>query len=372
MTRRTELILLVGVVITGIATVILGAALPLLRLRYGVSIAELGKLFAAQFAGSALAATFSLKRPRLSLLSGFHLIAFGLAASAITGWTFAPIAVLLYGVGLGLVLPTANVAVALAHEGTRGASLSLLNLAWGLGAAATPLLFLFRAHDLIASIYLPVAALSELVAIVLLFSFTNFPQPRTEPISGDDRFDVRILVHGLGFALYVGAESCVGGWTAEYVVHTFAASRIATSAIAAFWIALLSARGATPAILRRISEPRMLRLSLATALSGVLIIFAAPHPIIVPLGAFCVGVGLAAVFGILVGNATTFAERERIKIPGWLFTCGSIGGATLPWLFGEIGMRTSLRAAFLLPAVALTLLIVMNARKETAQAQRAA
>jgi hypothetical protein len=76
MTRRAEIILLVGVAITGIATVILGAALPLLQLRYGVTEAELGRLFAAQFAGSALAATMSLKRPRFSVIAGFQFLAF--------------------------------------------------------------------------------------------------------------------------------------------------------------------------------------------------------------------------------------------------------------------------------------------------------
>jgi MFS transporter, FHS family, glucose/mannose:H+ symporter len=366
MTRRTELALLLGIVVTGVATVILGAALPFLRLRYGVTEAELGRLFAAQFAGSALAATFSLKRPRFSIICGFQFIAIGLASCAYSNWTFAPIAVLLYGIGLGLVLPSANVAVALARENTRGASLSVLNLAWGLGAAATPLLFLVHATDLIASIYLPVACLAEIIGIALLFTFTSFPQQRNAPVSGDERFDARILLHGIGFALYVGAESCVGGWTAEYVVHTFAAPRIATSAIAAFWIALLSARATTPAILSRISEPRMLRFSLVVALVGVILIFGAPIALIVTLGALCVGLGMAAVFGILVGNATTFAERERIKIPGWLFTCGSIGGATLPWLFGVVAQRTSLRSAFLLPIIALVVLIVMNARKDVA------
>src|SRR3569832_174496 len=189
---RSVLVLLLGIVVTGIATVILGAALPLLRVRFGVSEGELGRLFAAQFAGSALAATFSLKRPRFSVLSGFHLIALGLAACAFTSWTYAPLAVLLYGIGLGLILPSANVAVALARENTRGASLSVLNLAWGLGAAATPLLFLLRSKDLIASIYLPVACLSEIVGLALLFTFATFPPQRNAPAAGDDRFDARI------------------------------------------------------------------------------------------------------------------------------------------------------------------------------------
>src|SRR4051812_23998271 len=168
MSKRAEILLLVGIGVTGIATVILGAALPLLQLRYGVSEAELGRLIAAQFAGGALAATMSLKRPRFSIIAGFQFIAIGIAAAGFASWRFAPLAVLCYGVGLGLVIPAGNMAVALARENTRGASLNVLNLAWGLGAAATPLFLLAaRGGHRLSSIYLLVAILAETIGVVL-------------------------------------------------------------------------------------------------------------------------------------------------------------------------------------------------------------
>jgi fucose permease len=261
-------------------------------------------------------------------------------------------------------------AVALARENTRGASLSVLNLAWGLGAAATPILLLAaRGGHLLSSIYLSVALLAEAIGIVLWFTFQSFPQARATDGPDDESFDPHIVVHGLGFLLYIGAEGCVGGWTSEYVFRTFDSPHFATSAIAGFWIGLLAGRATAPAILRHISEARLLRVSLALALSGVFVMFAAPVAFVVTLGTLMVGLGMASIYGLQVSNATTYAQRRRAKIPGWLFTCGSIGGATLPWLFGIVAERTSLRSALLLPIVALVLLITLSARNNPAPAQ---
>jgi fucose permease len=207
--------------------------------------------------------------------------------------------------------------------------------------------------------------------MVLWFTFPRFPMARGAKSEGDDSFDPRILVHGLGFLLYIGAEGCVGGWASEYVFRTFASPQFATSAVAGFWIGLLVGRGTAPAILRHISEGRLLRSSLALAFLGVFVMFAAPAAFVVTLGTLMVGLGMASIYGLQVANATTYAEKRRAKIPGWLFTCGSIGGATLPWLFGIVAEKTSLRAALLLPIVALALLAVLSASTTPIQSQPA-
>jgi MFS transporter, FHS family, glucose/mannose:H+ symporter len=363
MNRRTELTLLAGIVVTGVATAILGAALPLLQLRYGVSEALLGRLFAAQFAGSACAAAISLRHPRFSIVAGFQLIAAGLAAAATASWPYAIAAVLLYGVGLGLVLPSANIAVALAREHTRGASLSILNLVWGLGAAATPLFILAvgNGHRL-SSIYFLTAGFSEVISILLWLSFKNAPQSSTAAVPSREHFDFNIFLHGFGFFLYIGAESCVGGWTSEFVFRTFTAPRFATFAIGAFWAGLLVIRASAPAILRRVPEPRLLSIEIVTALSGVLLIVTAPSPMVAAFGAALSGIGMATVFGLQVSNATTYAQRQNAKVPGWLFTCASIGGVTMPWAFGEIAHRASMRVGFILPIASLLILLALTAR----------
>jgi len=367
MKARTEAILLAGVFLTGVATAILGAALPVLQLRYAVSDAELGRLFAAQFAGSALAATASQRHPRFSLVMGFQLIAIGAAAAAFAPWHYAAISVFIYGVGLGFSIPAANMAIAHARQATRGASLNILNLAWGVGAAATPLLLLAATTTrALATVYLAMATCAEVVAILLLL-FLEKPAPA--PIS--DRivaggFDPAILLHALRFLLYVGAESCVGGWTAEYVFRTFGGQRLATLAIAGFWIALLAGRAVAPALLRRWREPVLLRASLTAAVLGVVAMFLAPSALMVVAASCLAGLGMAPVFALQLSVATAYAEALHRKIPGWLFTCAAIGGVSMPWAFGELAQRTlSLRNGLLLPIVALLVLLTLNLRQTT-------
>jgi FHS family L-fucose permease-like MFS transporter len=208
-----------------------------------------------------------------------------------------------------------------------------------------------------------------MIGIILWFTFPTFPQAHAANSLTDESFDPRILVHGAGFLLYIGAEGCVGGWTSEYVFRTFASPHFATSAIAGFWIGLLAGRGAAPAILKRVSEARLLRASLALALSGVFVMFGAPRAFVVTLGTLMVGLGMASIYGLQVSNATAYAQRKGTKIPGWLFTCGSIGGATLPWLFGVLAEETSLRFALLLPIGALVLLFTLSARTNRVETQ---
>ena len=361
MRTRTEAALLAGVFLTGIATAILGSALPMLQLRYGVSIAELGRLFVAQFAGSALAATASQRNPRFSLIAGFQLIAVGVAATALAPWRFATISVFVYGVGLGFAIPAANMTIAFARQSTRGASLNILNLAWGVGAAATPLLLLAVVTQYSLSIvYLGLAAASELCAIALVILLES-AAPIASAANTTSAFDSGIALHALRFLLYVGSESCIGGWTAEYVAHTFHVQRSATLCIAAFWIALLAGRAAAPALLRRHSEFITLRISMVVALAGVGMLFAAQNVPIAAFGALVAGAGMATVFGLQLSAATTYAESRGMRIPGWLFTCASIGGVSMPWLFGEIAQRTSsLRVGLLLPFTALAVLVLLT------------
>lgn len=96
--------------------------------------------------------------------------------------------------------------------------------------------------------------------------------------------------------------------------------------------------------------------------------FAAPAAFFVTLGTLTVGLGMASIYGLQVSNATTYAEGRRARVPGWLFTCGSIGGATLPWLFGIVAEKTTLRSALLLPIIALVLLMILNVRTNRAPA----
>src|SRR5512146_870924 len=78
-------------------------------------------------------------RPRLSIVGGFVLIAGGLLALAVAGWGVVALAVFAFGFGLGAAIPATNMTVAYAAKDRRAASLNVLNLIWGAGAAGSAL-----------------------------------------------------------------------------------------------------------------------------------------------------------------------------------------------------------------------------------------
>ena len=126
------------------ATTMLGPLLPLLAARWALSDASAGALFTAQFVGQLTTTTLSTLitgrlGERRTLAIGFVLVAVGVCAvGVVPAWLRWP-AVLIYGLGLGCVLPVTNILVA-ALAPTRAASaLSLVNVSWGAGAIAWPL-----------------------------------------------------------------------------------------------------------------------------------------------------------------------------------------------------------------------------------------
>ena len=135
--------------VVGVATVMLGPALPLLAARWAMPDAGLGSLFMAYFAGQFCGSWLATPKLRMSLILGAIVAAFGMfllaGASAVT----AHLALFCAGLGLGAGLTAGNVLVGTLDAGAsaqesiqrgslRSRNLALLNVAWGLGAIACP------------------------------------------------------------------------------------------------------------------------------------------------------------------------------------------------------------------------------------------
>ena len=364
---RSGLFLLhVGFLLTGIVNALLGPLLPILQSRFHATDSELGTLFAAQFAGASLGGLVSQWRPRLSIVGGYALIAAGVLTLDLSTWAVVAIAVFAFGFGLGSAIPATNMTVAYGEKDRRAASLNVLNLIWGAGAASSALVVAalmrsLRFSGMLVAISATAAAIA--VALLLIRVPMTFPAEETR-VAESSRTAGRLFLYCFLLFLYIGIEGCVGGWSGKYAA-TMPNGRIyITISLIAFWGALLAGRAVAAIILRYTTESLLFRASLLTTAAGLVVLFAARTGPVVVLAALIAGLGLAPMFALLLSLMSRYAEGASVNIPGWLFSLGSMGGGALPWLFGVTSSAFgSLRYGLIVPSIG-TLILAMFVFRE--------
>ncbi|MGH9509395.1 MAG: MFS transporter [Terriglobales bacterium] len=360
--------------LTGIVTTLLGPILPTLAETWSLRDSQAGFLFTAQFAGSIAGVTLHTLLSRWSLrmllMVGFVLMALGVGLLPLGHWPAGLAFVFCYGVGLGLTLPSTNLAVSEANPERRAAALNLLNLAWGCGAVAWPLVATWSHNRDYGSAVLFVLgallALSGVAAWLLLPSrvvrqeetaglVEKHAKPWQQPPSP---------LLGLLFFLYVGIENGVAGWASTYVQRMGPVSAAGWGVIPAFfWGALLLGRAAAPLALRWVSEGRLLLMGLGLATCGITGLLMTRNFAGAALSVMLTGVGLAPVFPGAVALLSHLFGASAHRLAGTMFGLAGLGGAVLPWSIGAVsGMFGTLRAGLLVPLCGNLLMIALILR----------
>jgi len=137
-----------GFILTGIVNTLLGPILPIVSVRWSLTDAQAGRLFAAQFLGAIIGTLFSSRAMavigvRRCFMLGLALMAVGVTATGFAGPGLGALAVVCYGLGLGFCVPSGNLWIAQADPRRSAAALTLLNATWCIGAASCAPLILF-------------------------------------------------------------------------------------------------------------------------------------------------------------------------------------------------------------------------------------
>ncbi len=360
-----------GFIVAGAVTIILGPILPILIARWSMSDESAGLFFTLQFCGNLLGIVsigplISRRGYGQTLGIGFSFIALGIAGLNLGSEFACLIATAAFGYGLGLVLSATNLWVAEAATSRRASALTIVNLAWGIGAITCPVLVMLaqRSHRL-GLLLFGIAGLSAIHALVLM---ANPIEPRSQrsatvPTFLDDRPVGMKTAIALGalFFLYCGTESAIGGWAASL------AKRIGTNsgnlwelAPMFFWAGLLTGRAIGPSVLRRVSEGTVLilGLTLAGTCDGALLLLAKHQGAAICLVG--VGLGFACVFPLLVSSLVGFYGKRARRVGSIVFGLASLGGATIPWLVGFTSTHVgSLRAGLMVPLIACVFMLCL-------------
>jgi fucose permease len=367
-----------GFVLAGMATTLLGPLVPLLARRWHLADATVATLFTTQYVcsttvtllSSSLAVRFGARRV---ITAGFALVAAGVLALGLLPWPLIVPATMLYGCGLGLVLPTTNFLVARLNPGREASAISFVNVSWAAGAVAWPVIVsVLAGPDSAARPLVVLAALLALIAARLAIARPVSHVARREPVpletsgaAGRPRTPATIppgallaLFAGL-LMLYSGSEASIGGWVAEHVRRLNTAHWAAATTL--FWSAISIGRLTTPLALSRFGERRVLVGGLVGAIAGTVTLALAPVAWVAFAAVVAAGLGLSPVFPITFGALTRDVAPTRPRLVGPLYACTGVGSALLPWLVGVGSTMTgTLRIGLLVPVAGTAGLLALS------------
>src|SRR5262249_25498582 len=172
----------------GIGTVLLGPMLPSLSARWSLDYAQAGALFTAQYLASTCAVALSgvlVTRFgfRFAMKLGIFLMAIGIALLMEGPKLWGILCIAMYGGGLGIAVPAANLLVAEVNPGRRSASLSWLNFCWSAGAVACPFLVALASRHQQIPVFLRVVggfSLAVVIGIALMPGHVVEPDAKRE------------------------------------------------------------------------------------------------------------------------------------------------------------------------------------------------
>ena len=349
-------------VVIGVVTVLLGQIIPLLTVRLSLSDAEAGTFFLAQFSGGLIGTLMSGPLVRrigfvVTLLVGLGIIIAGVPAVAFPDFWACWCAIFIYGMGLGLTTPAANLlTIEITEPQLQARALNLMNFAWGLGAIVCQP---FIAATATAASVMP--ALLLLVFFLGIASLLLFSIRSSEPSHYVDSEPSAPYLWKAGrpwmFAAFVfvciGIESGLSGWLTTYSNTLRSSLNIAF----VFFLSFVTGRAIASAISKQISENSLITVGIALLFFGAVLLAVAATPPIAILGSIFAGLGSSPIFPThMVRFAKTFGpSATRNAIP--IFIAGILGSASVSGLVGvvstEFGGMSKGIVVILIAAVAL-------------------
>ncbi len=356
--------LLIGMVVSAY-----GPLLPILAHRFDVSLPVAGGVVSAHVAGALAGVIGSVRamerRPNGHVVvAALGFVAAGCALVALApAWPVMLVAVFVLGIGFGALDIGLNQIVAHSAGARRTAVLNMLNGAFGIGAVLGPILVsLFGEHHF-ALLY----AGGSLLAVGLMRE--AFRIPGRLPVaarSSERRGTALVAIFVVAFALYVGTEAGVGGWSTSHLRSLGLGAAAAAALTSGFWLAMAAGRlliGLLPSKVPEstvvITASALAVLALAGAISGG----AAPVAYVVT------GLVIAPIFPTGIVWLARLRPGDS-RATSWLFPGAMVGGAVIPAVIGLAIARVGLGGApVVLAAVALGTFLAFSAARLVATRQ---
>ncbi|GAA6756140.1 MFS transporter [Thermus thalpophilus] len=331
--------------LVGVIVALPGAALPLWRARYGVG-EEVSLFFTALLVGLLLGVRLAQGERRHPLFPGALL----LVGLALFGVAFAPgfpwvVALAFFlGLGEGTMNVLGNSLVGELFPERRVELLNRVNVAFGLGAVATPFALTFLPYGL----FFALAGLLALFAALLVWE-----APKVARASGEA--SGRLWPFLLAVALYTGLEGSLATWNRVWLEALGHPTALGGLLLSLYWFFLALGR---LALAKRVAQRPLF--SLQALLLGVMGLLALnllpPTALLFPLTGFLLGPLFSTLFALV-------QARFGHKALGGLMYAGAAGSTLIPALFALLP-QGGIPLGLLALAGAIFLLLQGLARRE--------
>ncbi len=358
--------------LTGIVTTMLGPLLPELIRVWSLTDGQAGALFMAQSLGS-LAGIVSSSRLLLrigflrSLALGSGLMFAGVAGLTAPSLEANVIAIVVYGIGLGITIPSVNLLIADRFPERRAAALNLVNLAWCIGAVVSPPIIAWCLIQGWSNWFL--RGLAALIAVAVVSLLRERRLQRHHPRGGPPPRDAQSLPNlpraliALLLFLYVATEIGTAGWIPTYAQRLGLGELSWSWLQTTFWASILVGRAFSPGILRRLDPPVVVLAGLFMALLGETTFLASEAAPFLFAGAALTGLGLATIYPTTVATFSEFYGDQASARSMPIFAMASLGGALGPWIVGLASEQLhSLQGAMGLLIVAILVMLGVQAK----------
>jgi len=267
-------------------------------------------------------------------------------------------AVLLMGLGGGLLLVTIQAALADHHGARRAVALTEANV-----AASVAYLVLIGLLSLTAALRVGWRAALLVAPVVLVLAWwanrrlaIDAPPPSTVE---HDRLPGVFWIAATMLFCMVAAEWCITAWGASFVADAAGVSTdTAVALMAGFFGGVVAGRALGSRLTRRHDPERLLALALAVTAAGFAVLWPSTGPVQALLGLSLLGIGLGNLFPMGLAVTVALAPERAALASARAVGATSFAVLLAPLTVGTLADATSLTAALGVVPVALVLAAV--------------
>lgn len=358
-----------AIFVYGMVASMVGTINPALAAQFQLDNVQTSYLALAQGIGLVVASVsvgplMDRRGKKVGLVLGLTFVAAAmLTLGAASGFAVILVAMIVMGIGGGIVITGANALGSDVSESRRASVLNFLNVFVGLGGFATP----FVAGNLLGGDAVRVACAAAALTIVtlLVHLVLRIPRPVMTGIARKSSAVFRQpMLYLLGSAtfLYTACEFGVWNWLVKYLLTRGVEATTAFNVLSlGFALGLLSGRVAVTPILIKVPPATV---TVSASILMALTTWAMLHVSDVTLlGAvvFLAGVAMAPVFPTTIAIVGDVFKEGSATAIGFTITCGFSGlvvsSPLIGWLAGPDPSGLG-RGLLLLPAFSIALLVV--------------